>query len=142
MTVKKGDKVKVDYIGSLDDGSIFDQSKAHGQPLEFEVGSGNVIKGFDDAVMGMKAGESKKIVIQPEQAYGAINAQMIQTVPKDKLPPGEPKVGMTLAVGLPNGQQIPALITAVTATTVTVDLNHPLAGKTLHFEITLKGISA
>ena len=141
MPVKKGDTVKVDYVGSLDDGTVFDRSDVHGQPLEFEVGSGNVVKGFDDAVMGMKPGDTKKIVIPPEQAYGVSNPQMIQTVPRDKLPPGEPKVGMTLAVGLPNGQQIPAHITAVAASTVTVDLNHPLAGKTLHFEITLKEIS-
>ncbi len=138
MPVKIGDKVKVDYVGSLDDGSVFDRSDAHGQPLEFEVGSGDVIKGFDEAVMGMKAGETKKIVLSPDQAYGPVNPQMIQIVPRDKLPPGEPKTGMTLGVQLPNGQQIPAHITAVTATTVTIDLNHPLAGKTLHFEITLR----
>ena len=141
MPVKKGDKVKVDYVGSLDDGTIFDRSDAQGQPLEFEVGSGDVIKGFDDAVIGMNAGESKKIVIQPEQAYGANNPKMVQTVPRDKLPPGDPKPGMVLMVSLPNGQQIPAKITTVAATTVTIDLNHPLAGKVLHFEITLKEIS-
>ena len=142
MPVKKGDKVKVDYIGSLDDGTIFDRSDAHGQPLEFEVGLGEVIKGFDDAVMGMNPGDTKKFIIQPEQGYGANNPKMIQTVPRDKLPPGDPKPGMVLMVSLPNGQQIPAKIMEVTATTVTIDLNHPLAGKALHFEITVKGISS
>lgn len=142
MPVKKGNKIKVDYVGSLDDGSIFDQSKAHGQPLEFEVGSGKVIKGFDDAVIGMKPGDTKKFVIQPEQAYGANNPRMVQTVPRDKLPPGDPKLGMVLTMSLPNGQQIPAKIIHVAATTVTIDLNHPLAGKRLHFEITIKEIAA
>ena len=142
MPVKKGDKIKVDYVGSFDDGTVFDQSQTNGAPLEFKVGSGDVIKGFDDAVIGMKPGDTKKFVIQPEQAYGANNPKMIQTVPRDKLPPGDPKPGMVLMVSLPNGQQIPAKITNVAATTVTIDLNHPLAGKVLHFEITLKEILA
>ena len=67
MPVQKGDKIKVDYVGSLDDGTVFDRSDAHGQPLEFEVGAGDIIKGFDDAVIGMKPGESKKIIIPPKQ---------------------------------------------------------------------------
>ncbi|MDP3698778.1 MAG: peptidylprolyl isomerase [Nanoarchaeota archaeon] len=143
MTVKKGDKVKVDYTGTFDDGTVFDASSNHGQPLEFEAGSGQVIKGFDDAVMGMKKGEEKKIVIPPAEAYGEIKAELHKKVPRKQLPQDqEPKVGMVLAVGLPNGQQFPARIVTVTAEEVTIDLNHPLAGKTLHFKIKVADIAA
>ena len=136
MIVKKGSKVKVDYTGTFDDGTIFDASEKHGQPLEFEVGSGQVIKGFDDAVVGMKTGEEKKIIILAAEAYGEVKAELHKKVPRAQLPQDqEPKVGMILAVGLPNGQQFPARIVAVTADDVTIDLNHPLAGKRLHFKL-------
>ena len=136
MEVKKGNKVKVDYTGTFDDGTVFDASDKHGQPLEFEAGSGQVIKGFDDAVMGMKEGEEKKIVIPAKEAYGEVKAELNKKVPRKQLPQDqEPKVGMILAVGLPNGQQFPAQITAVTKEDVTINLNHPLAGKVLKFKI-------
>ena len=135
-TIKKGNKVKIEYTGTFDDGIVFDASEKHGQPLEFEVGSGQVIKGFDDAVVGMKKGEEKKIVIPPAEAYGEVKAELNKKVPRKQLPQDqEPKVGMVLAVGLPNGQQFPARIVAVTTEDVTINLNHPLAGKTLHFKI-------
>ncbi len=134
--VKKGDKVKVDYTGTFDDGTVFDASEKHGQPLEFEVGSGQVIKGFDDAVIGMKFGEEQKITIPAGEAYGEVRPELHKKVPRQQLPQDqEPKVGMILAVGLPNGQQFPARIIAVTKDDVAIDLNHPLAGKTLHFRI-------
>lgn len=126
MTVKKGDKIKVDYTGTFDDGTVFDASEKHGQPLEFETGSGQVIKGFDDAVLGMKEGQEKKIVIPPAEAYGKLKAELRKKVPRKQLPQDqEPKVGMILAVGLPNGQQFPARIVEVTKDDVTIDLNHP-----------------
>src|SRR3989338_7720128 len=135
-TIKKGNKVKIEYTGTFDDGIVFDASEKHSQPLEFEVGSGQVIKGFDDAVVGMKKGEEKKIVIPPAEAYGEVKAELNKKVPRKQLPQDqEPKVGMVLAVGLPNGQQFPARIVAVTTEDVTINLNHPLAGKTLHFKI-------
>ena len=141
--VTKGNKIKVDYTGTFDDGTVFDASEKHGQPLEFEAGSGQVIKGFDDAVLGMKKGQEKKIVIPPAEAYGELKAELRKKVPRKQLPQDqEPKVGMILAVGLPNGQQFPARIVAVTADDVTIDLNHPLAGKTLHFRIKVAEISA
>jgi len=140
--VAKGDKVKVDYTGTFDDGTVFDASEKHGQPLEFEAGSGQVIKGFDDAVMGMKKGEEKRIVIPAAEAYGEVKAELCKKVPRQQLPQDqEPKIGMILAVGMPNGQQFPARIIAVTKDDVTIDLNHPLAGKTLHFKIKVADVS-
>jgi len=140
--VKKGDKVRVDYTGTFDDGTVFDASEKQGQPLEFEVGSGQVIKGFDDAVVGMKKGEEKKIVIPAKEAYGEVRAELHKKVPRQQLPQDqEPKVGMILAVGLPNGQQFPARIVAVTKDDVTIDLNHPLAGKRLHFKIKVVNVA-
>ncbi len=136
MKVEKGNKVQVEYEGKFDDGTVFDSSKTHGKPLEFIAGKGLVVPGFDNAVVGMEEGEEKEFTIKPEEGYGQINAQMVQEVPKEQLPKEqEPKVGMVLGVGLPNGQQIPARITKVTEDKVTIDLNHPLAGKTLHFKI-------
>ncbi|GJL77525.1 MAG: peptidyl-prolyl cis-trans isomerase [Nitrospinaceae bacterium] len=140
--VKKGDKVTLEYKGTLDDGTVFDSSEKHKTPLEFEVGSGKVIPGFDQAVMGMKKGEEKKFTLQPSEAYGDRNPQLTQIVPREQLPKGhEPKAGMMLAVGTPDGRQIPATITEVTADNVTLDMNHPLAGKALTFNIKLVKIS-
>lgn len=135
MVIKKGDKVKVHYTGSLDDGTIFDSSKGK-DPLEFEVGSGKVIKGFDDAIIGMEKGKEKEVKIKSEDAYGNQNAELLKKIPRSQLPPEpEPKVGMMLALTSPDGQQIPARISNVTKEDVTIDLNHPLAGKNLTFKI-------
>ena len=135
MAIKKGDKVKIDYTGTFDDGTVFDTSEGK-QPIEFEAGSGMVIKGFDEAVIGMEAGEEKDVKIKPEEGYGQQNPQLIQKTPKDKLPKDpEPKIGMMLGIGTPDGKQMQARITEVSDTEVTIDLNHPLAGKTLNFKI-------
>ncbi|MEA2004498.1 MAG: peptidylprolyl isomerase [archaeon] len=142
MPVKKGDKVKVEYTGTLEDGTVFDSSEKHGEPLAFEVGAGQMIKGFDDAVVGMEVGDEKEITLKPADAYGDPNSQLIQKVPKDKLPQdADLKTGMQLAMALPNGQQIPATITEIGDTEVTIDINHPLAGKTLNFKVKLIDIS-
>lgn len=136
MPVEKGNKVKAHYTGTLEDGSVFDSSEKQGQPLEFIAGAGQLIKGFDDAILGMEVDEEKEITLTPDQAYGEPNPQLTQNVPRDKLPEGmEPKVDMMLAVATPTGQQVPAKITAVTDTEITMDLNHPLAGKTLNFKL-------
>ena len=136
MNVKKGDKVKVEYTGTFENGEVFDASEKHGQPLEFEVGAGQMIKGFDEAVVGMAKDEEKEITLKPEDAYGDPKDEMIQKVPKDKLPKEqEPAVGMTIGVGFGDGRQMPATITEVTDTEVTIDMNHPLAGKTLTFKL-------
>ena len=135
MPVKKGDKIKVDYTGTLEDGTVFDTSEGK-QPLEFEVGAGKIIKGFDEALIGMEKGQEKEITIPPAEAYGDHNPQLIKKIPRDKLPAGqEPKPGMMLALGTPDGKQFPAKITEVTDKEVSIDLNHPLAGKTLKFKI-------
>jgi FKBP-type peptidyl-prolyl cis-trans isomerase 2 len=138
MPITKGSKVKVDYEGTFDDGSVFDSSKHgdHSHPLEFEAGSGQVIKGFDDAVIGMEKGQEKTIKLKPEQAYGYVNAQMVQKIPREKVPKDQDiKAGMMVALGTPDGHQIPARIAEVTDEFITIDLNHPLAGKNLNFKI-------
>jgi len=143
MTVKKGDKVKVEYTGTLDDGTVFDSSEKHGHPLEFEAGSGKVIKGFDEAVIGMEKDEEKDVKIAKDQAYGERKPELLKKVPREQLPEGqEPKAGMTLMVGLPDGNQIPAKITEVNEKEITIDLNHPLAGKNLNFKIKVVEVSS
>jgi len=137
MAIEKGNKVKVDYEGKFEDGELFDSSKHgdHSHPLEFEVGSGQVIKGFDDAVIGMDVGQEKNITINPEEAYGSVNQSLIQRVPKNMFPNQEPKEGMIFQGSMPDGRQFMAKITKVEGDEVTVDLNHPLAGKKLMFNI-------
>lgn len=139
MAIEQGNKVTLDYTGTLDDGTEFDSSKKHGKPITFEVGSGQVIKGFDEAVLGMEKGDTKKFTIQPEHAYGPIRDELKQSVPKDKLPP-EAVVGSMLGVQAPNGQQMPAKVIELNDDSAVLDLNHPLAGQALTFEITVQNI--
>ncbi len=137
MSVKKGNKVKVDYTGKLEDGTIFDTSKGKG-PLEFEAGTGKVIKGFDDAIIGMEKGDEKEITLKPAEAYGEHKPELMKKVPREQLPKEpEPKPGMMLVLSLPDGRQLPARIAEVSDKEVTLDLNHPLAGKTLIFKLKL-----
>lgn len=136
-TIKKGSKVSLDYEGKLESGEVFDSSKHgdHSHPLEFEAGSGQVIAGFDSAVMGMKVGDEKEFKIEAKDAYGEYNPQLTKEIPRSALPQDqEPKEGMTLMVGTPQGQ-FPVVISKVTPTSVTIDMNHPLAGKKLIFNI-------
>lgn len=142
MPVKIGDKIKVDYEGKLDDGTVFDDSKKHGHPLEFEVGAKQVIKGFEEAVIGMEVNEEKEIKIQPKDAYGEENQDLMKKVPRDQLPPDqEPKVGMVLMATTPEGTQIPLRIIKVDEEGVTLNMNHPLAGKVLNFKLKVVGIN-
>lgn len=138
MSIKKGDKIKVDYTGTLEDGKVFDttQHKDHAHPLEFEVGSGQLIKGFDEAVVGMKVGEEKEINLEPKDAYGDADPARVQKIPRDKLPKEpKPKEGMVLVMKTPDGNQFPVKIAAVEGDEVSLDMNHPLAGKKLTFKI-------
>ena len=143
MIVKTGDKVKIEYTGTLDDGTVFDSSTEHGNPLEFEVGGGQVIKGFDVAVLGMKEGEEKQFSISPADAYGEHDPTLVQKVPIEIFPQDAELVpGLLFEAGLPTGEKVPAMITEVEGGIVSVDLNHPLAGKRLNFKIKLSSISS
>jgi FKBP-type peptidyl-prolyl cis-trans isomerase 2 len=142
MAIKKGDKIKIDYVGTLEDGTEFDNSKKHGKPLEFEVGSGQVIPGLDKAMISLEKDADKEITIKPEEAYGPYNDELIKKIEKKALPQDqEPKAGMTIMIGTPEGQQFPARITEVTDNDITIDINHPLAGKTLKFKINVVAIN-
>ena len=138
MAIKKGDTVKVHYTGTFDDGKVFDSSEGK-EPLQFAAGQGQVVKGFDEAVVGMKQGEEKEIHVTPENAYGDRNDQLVQQVPKDNVPP-DVKEGMVLGVKTPDGKQFPATVTEV-GEQITLDLNHPLAGKNLNFKIKIEEIT-
>jgi len=141
MTIQKGDKVKIDYTGTFDDGMVFDSSEKHGKPLEFQVGAGQVIIGFEKALVGMKKGDEKEFKLEPSEAYGDYNKEMIKDVPRDQLPKEELKPGMMLLMQLPDGNQMPAKIADVGKESVSLDLNHPLAGKVLNFKIKVVNIS-
>jgi FKBP-type peptidyl-prolyl cis-trans isomerase 2 len=138
MVVKKGDKVKVKYEGTLEDGSIFDSSENHEGPLEFEVGSGLLMEAFENEVIDMDVGDKKEFTLQPTEAYGEYNDELKKDVPKDQFPDSEKvEKGMMLVLNLPNGIQLPAQIIEVADESITIDLNHPLAGKVLNFKIEL-----
>ena len=134
---KTGDSVKVHYTGTLDDGTVFDSSVGS-EPLAFTLGSGEVIEGFEGAILGMQAGESKVVEIPPDEAYGERSEALVQTVERDQVNLGvEPETGMEVEMQTADGSAIPLLITAVNDTTITFDANHPLAGERLKFELTL-----
>ncbi|HEV7858177.1 MAG TPA: peptidylprolyl isomerase [Pyrinomonadaceae bacterium] len=137
---EKGDRVRVHYTGRLADGQVFDSSEG-GDPLEFEIGAGQVIEGFDQGVREMNLGGKKTIIIEADQAYGQRNDALIQQVSRASINlDAEPQVGMNLIMQLPDNNQIPITITEVTPDTITLDANHPLAGSQLTFEVELVGI--
>lgn len=140
--VKEGDIVKVEYTGTYEDGTVFDASEKHGAPLEFQIGAGQVIKGFESNLIGMQLGEEKKVTIMPVEGYGEQNPKLVQEVPREQLPKDKKiKPGMMLTVGLPNGFRIPAKIIKAKKDVITIDFNHPLAGKTLNFKLKVVGMS-
>jgi peptidylprolyl isomerase len=139
-TAKDGDIATVHYTGSLESGEVFDSSKDRA-PLEFEVGSGQLIKGFDTAVVGMKVGDKKTVLLSPADAYGDRDERRIQKLPRSSLPKEpEPKPGMMLTISTPDGKRFPAKIDKVEKDVVMIDMNHPLAGKKLKFDIELVGV--
>jgi peptidylprolyl isomerase len=137
---KKGDTACVHYTGRLESGEVFDSSEG-GDPLEFEVGSGQVIQGFDEGVSGMNIGDEKTIEIEPADAYGQRVDALVQAVPRAGINlDREPEIGMRLGLQLPDGNEIPVTITEVTDDSITIDANHPLAGQKLIFDLKLVNV--
>lgn len=133
-----GKNVKVHYTGTLDDGTKFDSSLDHGQPLSFKCMAGQMIPGFDAAVKDMKKGETKTVHIPAAEAYGEYNEAMVQKVPVSQVPNADQlPVGQTVYMMGPGGQPMPVKIASMEDGVVTFDMNHELAGKDLNFEITL-----
>jgi peptidylprolyl isomerase len=134
---RRGDNVKVHYTGTLDDGSVFDSSEGS-EPLLFAVGSGQVIEGFDEAVVGMTVGESKTVNIPCAKAYGERKDEMVIQAPIEQVPPDlNPEVGMRLEMGGANGEVLRVVVTEIAETHITLDANPPLAGKDLTFKLEL-----
>lgn len=135
--VKNGDTIKVHYHGKLTDGTTFDSSSGR-EPLEFEVGSGMVIKGFDDGVTGMKVGDKKTINIPVDDAYGPKQEEMLVEFPLDQFPTDmKPEIGMPLTMTTAQGQPVQVIIVEVKEEAVLLDANHPLAGEELVFDLEL-----
>lgn len=146
MKIKQGDKIAVSYEGRFEDGVVFDSSTHgdHFHPLIFTVGQHQVIPGFENGVIGLAEGETKEIAVLPKEGYGERDDRLMQAVPKAelKLPRNqEPKAGMALMTYTPEGQPVQIFIKEVTKDSVVLDLNHPLAGKTLIFKVTVLGIN-
>lgn len=137
--MKPGDKVKIHYTGTLDDGTVFDSSEGK-QPLEFTLGEGRVIAGFENGVKDMKLNEEKTIKISSKDAYGERDERMVVSVPRDKFPP-EVQAGGTLILKGPNGERLPAAVKEVKEDAVIIDMNHPLAGKELNFKVKVVAIN-
>ncbi|MBE9009846.1 peptidylprolyl isomerase [Pseudanabaenaceae cyanobacterium LEGE 13415] len=134
---KVGDTVRVHYTGKLDDGTVFDSS-SNGDPLEFTIGDGNIIPGFEKAVVGMSPGDSKTEVIPAGQAYGEHREEMVVVVDRAQMPPEmQPEVGQQLEIRQPDGSSIPVVVTDISEADITLDANHPLAGEDLVFDIQL-----
>ncbi|HEY8919962.1 MAG TPA: peptidylprolyl isomerase [Chitinophaga sp.] len=137
QTVKNGDTVRVHYHGTLINGTTFDSSEGR-DPLEFKVGAGMVIKGFDSGVLEMQVGDKKRLEIPVDQAYGPKNDELIMDFPKANIPPDlKPEIGMELQMSNAQGQVFPVKVAGVSTEFVTLDANHPLAGEDLIFEIEL-----
>ncbi|MFH1404385.1 MAG: peptidylprolyl isomerase [Candidatus Altiarchaeota archaeon] len=141
MPAKKGDNVRIEYEGKLDDGTVFDSSDKQGSPLEFELGSGKVIPGFENAVLGMESGDEKEFTLKPSDAYGDHDPMMVQELPKSNFPDNV-ESGMMFMMGLDGGIQMPVTVAEVSDDTVKLDMNHPLAGKNLNFRIKVVEISS
>ncbi|MCD9149175.1 FKBP-type peptidyl-prolyl cis-trans isomerase [Pseudophaeobacter flagellatus] len=138
--VKNGDTVRIHYTGTLTDGSVFDSSEGR-DPLEFTVGSGQVIAGMDAGLPGMVVGDKKRLEIASTDAYGPLNPEARQAIPREGIPDDIPlELGTQLQMQSPEGHVLPVTVVEVTEATVTLDANHPLAGKDLNFEIELVSI--
>jgi peptidylprolyl isomerase len=138
---KSGDTVKVHYTGTLNDGSQFDSS-AGSEPLEFTIGSGSIIPGFEQAVVGMEQGDSKRVVIPADEAYGGRRDELVQTLPRQDIPEHISLAqGAVLEAQSPEGQRMRLTVVGMDDDNVTLDANHPLAGKDLTFDLELVEIA-
>ncbi|MEJ6403661.1 FKBP-type peptidyl-prolyl cis-trans isomerase [Yoonia sp. 2307UL14-13] len=139
---KNGDTVRINYTGTLDNGETFDSSAGR-EPLEFVLGSGQIIPGLDAAIPGMAVGDKKVVNVPCDQAYGAVNEQARQAVPRGEIPPNIPlEPGTRLQMQTPQGQMVQVTVADVSEDEVTLDANHPLAGQNLTFDIEIMGIDA
>lgn len=137
---KAGNTVQIHYTGTLQDGSVFDSSDGR-DPLEFQLGSGQIIPGLDSAIDGMSAGEQKTVTIQAAEAYGDYQAEARQTIPREQIPADIPlDVGSMLQMQTPDGNAVPVQVAEVTEEAVTLDANHPLAGKDLTFAVEIVSV--
>ena len=140
--VEKGNKVEVHYVGTFDDGTEFDSSRSRGEAISFEVGAGQMIAGFDSAVVGMSVGETKDIALAPSDAYGDWNPEYVKVYPQEAFPTEvELKEGATVAGQNELGQQMIAKIVTLSENDVTLDFNHPMAGKNLNFNIEIVNVT-
>lgn len=140
IEIKKGDQVGIHYTGTLEDGRVFDSSDGR-EPLAFEVGSGQIIVGLDEALPGMVVGEKKLVQIPCDLAYGPSNPDIKQTVPREGIPDDIPlEVGLKLHMQTPSGQPLPVIVVELDEATVTFDANHDLADKDLTFDIEIISI--
>ena len=135
MQVETNTKVNVHYVGTLEDGSVFDSSRKRNKTFEFTTGTGQVVPGFNDAVIGMQVGQTKTVTLTPEQAYGPVNQNAYQVVPKTSFEDGFDFTKGNPVSGSNNGQRFQAVIEGTTDNHVVLNFNHPLAGKSLTFEI-------
>ncbi|MFD0911744.1 FKBP-type peptidyl-prolyl cis-trans isomerase [Ruegeria arenilitoris] len=139
--IKQGDTVRIHYTGTLRDGNVFDSSEGR-DPLEFAVGSGQIIPGLDAALPGMEIGEKKRVEVDCQDAYGPINPAMRQDVPREGIPDDIPlDPGTQLQMQTPDGQALPVTVVDANKETVTLDANHPLAGQDLIFDIEVVSIN-
>lgn len=134
MKVAKGRKVAVHYRGTLDNGEEFDSSEGR-EPLEFVVGQGDLIPGFEEAVLGMEPGQEKTVTLAPEDAYGTYEEELVIEGPRSSFPSGKVELGQSFTVHLKSGEEAEGRVTRVDAQKVTLDFNHPLAGKRLTFHL-------
>lgn len=142
MKVTKGSVVAVDYKLHLGDGKVVDESEP-GEPLQYLHGEGQIVPGLEKELEGLSVGDSRKVVVAPAEGYGEHDARGIQEVPASSFPPGaKVEAGVEFVAEGPNGEPIPVAVREVRGDKVLIDLNHPLAGKTLHFDVTVKEIRA
>lgn len=137
--IQTGAEVAFDYTLTDDGGKVIDSSKGK-EPMNYTHGKGQIIPGLEKEMAGMVVGAEKKVTVKPEDAYGPVNPQAFQEVPKDKLPPDALKVGIVLTAQGPQGQAVPVRVHEIKANTVIMDFNHPLAGKTLSFDIKITDV--